>query len=59
MPMIQMFFDKHESIDIMCNIFSVELDKLKTWFALSKLLALNSIDTYARKQIFVTFHLTD
>ena len=33
-------FYKHENIDIMCEIVSVELDKLSTWFALDKL-ALN------------------
>ena len=33
-------FYKHENIDMMCKIFSVELDKLSTWFALNKL-ALN------------------
>ena len=33
-------FYKHENIDMMCKIVSVELDKLSTWFALSKL-ALN------------------
>ena len=33
-------FYKHENIDMMCKIVSVELDKLSTWFALNKL-ALN------------------
>ena len=33
-------FHKHENIDMMCKIVSVELDKLSTWFALNKL-ALN------------------
>ena len=40
MLMIQMFFYKHENIDMMCKIVSVELHKLSTWFALNKL-ALN------------------
>ena len=30
-------FYKHENIDMMCKIVSVELDKLSTWFALNKL----------------------
>ena len=30
-------FYKHENIDMMCKIVSVELDKLTTWFALNKL----------------------
>ena len=30
-------FYKHENIDMMCKIVSVELDKLNTWFALNKL----------------------
>ena len=33
-------FYKHENIDMMCKIVSVEIDKLSTWFALNKL-ALN------------------
>ena len=33
-------FYKHENIDMMCKIVSVEIDKLSTWFALKKL-ALN------------------
>ena len=33
-------FNKHENIDMMCNIDSIELDRLSTWFALNKL-ALN------------------
>ena len=33
-------FYKHENIDMICSIFSDELDKLHTLFALSKL-ALN------------------
>ena len=33
-------FHKHENIDMMCKIVSVELYKLSTWFALNKL-ALN------------------
>ena len=40
MLMIQIFFYKHGNIGMMCKIFSVELDKLSTWFALYKL-ALN------------------
>ena len=32
-----MFFYKHYNIDMMCKIVSVELYKLSTWFALSKL----------------------
>ena len=35
--MIQMVFYKHEDIDVMCKILCVKLDKLSTWFALSKL----------------------
>ena len=35
---------KHENIDMMCKIVSVELDKLSTWFALNKL-ALDSSKT--------------
>ena len=30
-------FYKHENIDMMCKIVSVELDKLSTWLALNKL----------------------
>ena len=30
-------FHKHENIDMMCDIVIVELDKISTWFALSKL----------------------
>ena len=30
-------FHKHENIDMMCKIVSVELDKLCTWLALNKL----------------------
>ena len=37
-------FYKHENIDMMCKIVSVELDKLSTWFALNKL-ALNIAKT--------------
>ena len=37
-------FYKHENIDMMCKIVSVELDKLSTWFALNKL-ALNIYKT--------------
>ena len=33
-------FYKHENIDMMCKIASVELDKLSTWFAVN-ILALN------------------
>ena len=33
-------FYKHENIDMLCKIVSVELDKLSTWLALSKI-ALN------------------
>ena len=29
-------FHKHQNIDMMCKIVSVELDKLSTWFALTK-----------------------
>ena len=31
------FLYKHENIDMMCEIVSVELDKSSTWFALNKL----------------------
>ena len=37
-------FYKHENIDVMCKIVSVELDKLSTWSALNKL-ALNISET--------------
>ena len=30
-------FYKHQNIDMMCKIVSVELDKLSKWFALTKL----------------------
>ena len=33
-------FYKHENIDMVCKVVSVELDKLSAWFAINKL-ALN------------------